>query len=82
MAADSMFIEFPYYDYTACISISTTRKDQKVAINNNLLSGFLLMIASHPEVSVIPWTTEMKFALILPGSLYFLLYRSHGIAKG
>ena len=40
------------------------------------------MIASHPEVSVIPSKTEMKFALILLGSLYFLLYCSHSIAKG
>ena len=55
MAAESMVIEFPYYDSTVCISISTTRKDQKVAINTNLLSGCLLMIASYPEVSVNPF---------------------------
>ena len=49
MTADSMFIEFLHCDSIACYSISTTRKDQKVAINNNLLSGCLLMIASYPE---------------------------------
>ena len=82
MTADSMFIEFCHYDSNVCISISTTRKDQKVAINNDLLSGCLLMIASYPEVSVIPLKTGMKFVFILPGSLHFLLYCSYSIAKG
>ena len=54
MAADSMFIVIPHYDSTVCVSISTTRKDQKVEINHNLNSGCLLVIASYPELSVNP----------------------------
>lgn len=77
-----MFIEFPHYDLTVCVSIFTTMKDQKVPINHNLHSCCLLMVASNSEMGVVPLEAGVEFAFILPRILHLILDSSQGIAKG